>query len=41
MSSFVVCGLPILRPFALAFAIPDFTRARIIANSNWLNTPAI
>ena len=28
-------GLPICRPFALAFSIPDRTRLRIIANSNW------
>ena len=30
-----------MTPFAFAFAIPLFTLARIIANSNWLNTPAI
>ena len=28
-------------PFAFAFAIPERTLARIIASSNWLNTPAI
>ena len=28
-------------PLALAFSIPLFTRARIIANSNCENTPAI
>ena len=41
MSSLVVWGLPILAPFALAFAIPDLTLALVIANSSWLNTPAI
>ena len=41
MSSFVVWGLPIFRPRAAALAIPDFPLARIIANSNRLNTPAI
>ena len=41
MLSLVVCGLPICLPLALAFAIPDRTRSRIIDNSNWLKTPAI
>ena len=41
MLSLVVCGRPICLPLALAFAIPDRTRSRIIDNSNWLNTPAI
>ena len=41
MLSLVVCGLPICLPLALAFAIPDRTLALHIANSNWLNTPAI
>ena len=41
MLSLVVCGLPICLPLALAFAIPDRTRSRIMASSNWLNTPAI
>lgn len=41
MLSLVFCGRPICLPFALAFAIPERTRARIIASSNWLNTPAI
>ena len=31
MLSLVVCGLPICLPLALAFAIPDRTRSRIIA----------
>lgn len=30
MSSLLTCGRPILRPFALAFSIPDRTRERII-----------
>ena len=34
MLSAVICGLPICLPFALAFAIPDRTRSRIIDNSN-------
>ena len=37
MLSLVVCGLPICLPLALAFAMPDRTRSRIIASSNWLN----
>ena len=41
MSSLLTCGRPICRPFALAFSIPDRTRERIIASSNWLNTPAM
>ena len=41
MSSAVTCGLPILRPFALAFAIPERTLSRIIRNSNSANTPLI
>ena len=31
MLSAVICGLPICLPLALAFAIPDRTRSRIIA----------
>lgn len=41
MSSLVVCGRPILAPFAAAFAIPERTLARIMESSSWLNTPAI
>ena len=41
MSSTVACGLPIFAPFALAFAIPDFTRSRMIRSSNSANTPDI
>ena len=41
MSSLLTCGRPIWRPLALAFSMPDRTLARIIASSNWLNTPAI
>ena len=40
MLSAVTCGLPICLPLALAFAIPDRTRVRIMASSIWLNTPA-
>ena len=36
-----MCGLPILRPFALAFAIPERTRSRIIRSSSSANTPLI
>ena len=39
MQSEVTCGLPICFPLALAFAIPDRTRVRIMASSIWLNTP--
>ena len=41
MSSFVVGRRPICLPLAFAFAMPDLTRARIMASSSWLNTPAI
>ena len=37
MSSLPTCGRPIWRPLALVLAIPDRTRERIIANSNWLS----
>ena len=40
MLSAVTCGLPILLPLALAFAMPERTRVRIMASSIWLNTPA-
>ena len=41
MLSAVTCGLPILLPLALAFAMPERTRVRIMASSNRLNTSAI
>ena len=41
ISSLVSLGLPTFAPRAFAFAIPDFTRARIICNSSSENTPAI
>ena len=41
MSSAVTCGLPILRPFALAFAIPLRTLSRMIRSSSSANTPLI
>ena len=41
ISSFVSSGLPMRTPLALAFAIPDFTRSRIIWDSSSANTPDI
>ena len=41
MLSAVTCGLPILLLLALAFAMPERTRVRIMASSNRLNTSAI
>ena len=37
----VVWGLPILRPFSLAFAMPDFTLALMMESSNSANTADI
>ena len=39
--SAVMCGLPILAPLALAFAIPERTLSRIIRCSNSAKTPLI
>ena len=39
--SAVACGLPILAPLALAFAIPDLILARIMDNSNSAKMPDI
>lgn len=41
MLSAVVCGHPILRPFVLAFAMPERTLSRMMRNSNSANTPLI
>ena len=41
ISSFVSIGLPMRTPLALAFAIPDFTRSRIIPSSSSANKPDI
>lgn len=41
ISSLVVRGRPMGEHLAFALAMPERTRARIMASSSWLKTPAI